>query len=116
LSCPAVRPNPSNCPKHDLPCHCAHSSSYKHGDHQREPLLTSTPGNAEGAIFVQCNKVNDFKAACSGEQFTLDVSEHFQYGQDKAQTKRFLVFHDKGNKAYQVRDEHAGVVLEGLTV
>tara|TARA_R110002003_G_scaffold296_4_gene18636 strand:+ start:14781 stop:15101 length:321 start_codon:yes stop_codon:yes gene_type:complete len=75
-----------------------------------------TPGNAEGAIFVQCSKVNDFKAACSGEQFTLDVSEHFQYGQDKAQTKRFLVFHDKGNKAYQVRDEHAGVVLEGLTV
>ncbi|KAH7071881.1 hypothetical protein BKA63DRAFT_59185 [Paraphoma chrysanthemicola] len=71
-------------------------------------------GDAEGGLFVQCSKVDEFKARCSGEPFTLEVTDDFQYGQDKAQTKRFLVFHNKGNRAYQHRfAENALTQLSG---
>ncbi|KAI4675308.1 uncharacterized protein J4E84_010200 [Alternaria hordeiaustralica] len=61
-------------------------------------------GDAKGLIYVQANKVAEFKSKkTSGEDFTLTVDESFQYGQDKDQTKRFLVFHDTDNRPYQHR-------------
>ncbi|KAI4660678.1 uncharacterized protein J4E78_005383 [Alternaria triticimaculans] len=61
-------------------------------------------GDAKGLIYVQANKVAEFKSKkTGGEDFTLMVDESFQYGQDKDQTKRFLVFHDTDNRPYQHR-------------
>ena len=67
-------------------------------------MLIRHSGSSSGVIFVQANKLDEFKAKkTAGEEFTLEIDDSFQYGQDKALTKRFLVYHDKGNKPYQVR-------------
>ncbi|KAI4941548.1 hypothetical protein J4E91_010724 [Alternaria rosae] len=61
-------------------------------------------GDANGLLYVQANKVAEFKSKkTGGEDFTLTVDESFQYGQDKDQTKRFLVFHDTDHRPYQHR-------------
>ena len=62
-------------------------------------------GNAEGVIFVQADKIDEFKSKkTDGEDFTVTVDGSFQYGQNKQQTTRFLVFHDTNNKPYQVSE------------
>ncbi|KAF1933020.1 uncharacterized protein M421DRAFT_89316 [Didymella exigua CBS 183.55] len=64
----------------------------------------NVPGSdAQGAIFVQASKLDEFKNKNKGDSITVDVDGSFQYGQDKAQTRRFLVYHDKNNKQYQHR-------------
>lgn len=67
--------------------------------------LLMSIGDAVGVIYVEANKLDEFKAKkTSGDDFTLVVDDSFQYGQNKEQTKRFLVFHDKEHKPYQVSD------------
>lgn len=60
-------------------------------------------GSATGVIYVQASKLDEFKSKKkTGEDITVEVDGNFQYGQNKDQTKRFLVYHDKGNKPFQV--------------
>lgn len=52
-------------------------------------------------IFVQKSYLDSFKGKLSGNTFTVDDS--FQYGQkDKSGAGRWLAYHDKSQKAYQV--------------
>lgn len=55
-------------------------------------------------VFVQASKVNELAAKSQGdEKFTFVIDDSWQYGQQKDGSKRFLVYHDKNNKQYQVR-------------
>lgn len=66
-------------------------------------MTHSNLGNTESVIFVQKSYLDTLKdKKVSGEDFTMIVDDSFQYGQDKNKTKRWLVYHDKNNKAYQV--------------
>ena len=54
-------------------------------------------------IFVENSKVEAYKSRrIDGDDVTVVVDGSFQYGQNKEQTKRFLVYHDQNNKPYQV--------------
>ncbi|RYO58844.1 hypothetical protein AA0116_g7223 [Alternaria tenuissima] len=68
--------------------------------HANELLL----GNSEGVIYIQTDKLDEFKSKkTGGDDFSVTVDQSFQYGQDNAKTKRFLVFHNKDNKPFQHR-------------
>ncbi len=56
-------------------------------------------------LFVQKSLSKNFLAKCKTEadECTVEVDGDFQYGQNKEQTFRFLVYHSKSNKAYQHR-------------
>ena len=57
----------------------------------------------ENLIFVQASKLDEFKnRKIDGDALTFKVDDSFQYGQKKDGSKRFLVYHDKNNKPYQV--------------
>jgi hypothetical protein len=78
-------------------------------DAANDKILINLPGNVTGAIFIQASKINDFKAKSQGgDSVTVLVDDSFQYGQKTRDpvTGRFLVFHDKGNKLYQVSKLH----------
>ena len=59
-------------------------------------------------IFVQKSYLDNFKSKISGGLFisgsgTFTVDDSFQYGQrDSSGTGRWLVFHDKDQKMFQV--------------
>ena len=55
-------------------------------------------------LFIQKSKVDELKKKSSGEEFTVQVDDSFQYGQDKNKTKRWLAFHDKSFGMYQASD------------
>ena len=68
--------------------------------------------NARGSIFIQLSKKEEFFTKSNKvdsnnpmdkDSYKILVDEAFQYGQDSGKTKRFLVYHDKGNRAYQHR-------------
>lgn len=57
-------------------------------------------------IFVEQGLLGDFKAECNATTETMcsmTVSQDFQYGQDKDETLRFLVYHDQSNCPFQHR-------------
>jgi len=58
----------------------------------------------EGVLFIQTSYLQQFKNKAAGdkEKFTITVDESFQYGQKKGGTGRWLVYHNKDNKPYQV--------------
>lgn len=61
----------------------------------------------ENLIFVQASKLDEFKnKKTDGDNLTFKVDDNFQYGQKKGGAKRFLVYHDKSNKPYQVTFYH----------
>lgn len=61
-------------------------------------------GDLSGILFVQASKLGALKSKkITGDDYDIVVDDSFQYGQDNAKTKRFLVYHDKDNKPYQVR-------------
>ncbi|KAK7428262.1 hypothetical protein QQZ08_005159 [Neonectria magnoliae] len=65
-------------------------------------------GSSEGPIFIQANKLSDFRRKQNGGPYvTVIVDSEFQYGQDKDRTRRFLVFHDKDHRPYQHRFAHS---------
>lgn len=52
---------------------------------------------------MQASKLEQLKSRkVDGDDLTVVVSDEFQYGQKKDQSNRFLVYHDKSNKPYQV--------------
>jgi hypothetical protein len=59
---------------------------------------------AEGALFIQTSYLQQFKDKAVGgkEKFTIMVDDSFQYGQKKGGTGRWLVYHDKEHKPFQV--------------
>lgn len=60
-------------------------------------------GNTESVIFIQKSYVDSLKnKKVSGDDLTVVVDDSFQYGQNKEKTKRWLAYHDKNNKPYQV--------------
>jgi len=68
----------------------------------------------EGVIYVQQSKLDEFKSkAKDGDKFTIQVSDQFQYGQEKGEKNRWLVYHDKGNKPYQHRFIESTIVKYG---
>lgn len=56
-------------------------------------------------LFVQASMIDNFlsKSNCEDDKCTIKVGKEFQYGQNKAQTDRFLVYQNKLNKPYQHR-------------
>ncbi len=58
----------------------------------------------EDIIFVQASKLDELKnKKIDGDNLTFKVDDSFQYGQKKDGSKRFLVYHDKNNKPFQVK-------------
>ena len=58
---------------------------------------------ADGLIFIQANKLNELAAKAEGtERYTFTIDGSWQYGQKKDGTGRFLVYHDKANRMFQV--------------
>lgn len=54
--------------------------------------------------------MDDFKGTLSGKTFTVD--EKFQYAQGKGtNASRWLVYHDRNQKAYQVGDPRSHRLL-----
>ncbi|KAH7137022.1 hypothetical protein B0J13DRAFT_625619 [Dactylonectria estremocensis] len=71
-------------------------------------------GSSEGSIFIQANKLPDFRRKHNGGTYvTVIVDSQFQYGQDKDHIKRFLVYHDKGHRPYQHRFAHSVLTTIG---
>lgn len=58
-----------------------------------------------GELFIQANKLQTLvdKQGQDGPKYTVKIDDDFQYGQNEERTERFLVFHDKNNRPYQVR-------------
>jgi len=58
----------------------------------------------EGVLFIQTSYLQQFKNKAAGdkEKFTITVDDSFQYGQKKGGTGRWLIYHNKDNKPYQV--------------
>ena len=54
-------------------------------------------------LFVQKPLIPFVKKQCQNGICKVKVTKKFQYGQNKEKTLRFLVYHDKNNKAYQHR-------------
>ncbi|KIW29398.1 uncharacterized protein PV07_05215 [Cladophialophora immunda] len=79
-------------------------SSFSHRQQNGTRVLTVSPGAAEGQIYAQASKLEEFRQKKNdGKDFTFVVDGSFQYGQDKAMTTRFPFYHDKTNKPYQHR-------------
>ena len=57
-----------------------------------------------GLLYIQKNMLDAFKAkqVTGQKEITFKVDDSFQYGQDRAQKNRWLAFHDKSQKMYQV--------------
>jgi len=78
---------------------------------QGEYIQTAAKFDADGQdafviVFIQQDLAQNLLAGCEGAASTtctVTVNSDFQYGQDKEQTIRFLVYHDKSNKPYQHR-------------
>lgn len=52
--------------------------------------------------------LNQLKAKSQGDAFTMTVDDSFQYGQsNKDGHLRWLIFHDKGRRPYQVSIRNA---------
>lgn len=69
---------------------------------------TFTFGEQSGVIFVQKSKLEEFKGHLKDNQ--IEVNDKFQYGQEDSKgLGRWLVYHDKTNKPYQV--SHASLLL-----
>lgn len=54
-------------------------------------------------LFVHKSFIPKVEEQCAAEVCKLKVSSSYQYGQNKDQTLRFLVLHDKSNTPYQHR-------------
>ncbi|KAK5652027.1 hypothetical protein OQA88_10930 [Cercophora sp. LCS_1] len=78
------------------------------------PAKNVTKGNADVMLFIQDRFYKDESngdhigkipgATKDGENFTVTINDHFQYGQKNKQgEKRWVVLHDKGNKMFQHR-------------
>lgn len=70
--------------------------------------LTSSLGPESSMIFIQKSYLDNFKGKLSGNTFSVD--DGFQYGQKNAQGEgRWLAYHDKSQKAYQVSQRQSCV-------
>ncbi|CZR40421.1 hypothetical protein FPRO06_02078 [Fusarium proliferatum] len=71
--------------------------------------------NITGKIFIQVSKADEFrlKHDRSKDSYTVRINQDFLYGQNKEQTKRFLVLHDKEHKPYQFRFVESAMVAAG---
>ena len=79
--------------------------------------MTKTSASEAGVIFIQGSKLDEFKTKkIEGDNLTLKVDDSFQYGQQKDQSHRFLVYHDKGNKPYQVVIQWTRIISIPLTI
>ncbi|KAM0490333.1 hypothetical protein ACHAP8_011665 [Fusarium lateritium] len=68
------------------------------------PFFNTDNSNEEGVIFIQKSRLDALKAKQGpGDDLTVIVDDSFQYGQNRDKTKRWLVFHDKNNQAFQLR-------------
>lgn len=66
-------------------------------------LTSTTTGDEESLIFIQKSYLDALKnKKAPGDDLTVIVDDSFQYGQNKEKTKRWLAFHDKNHKPYQV--------------
>ena len=60
-------------------------------------------GDEQSILFIQKDYVDSFKGKkTGGDDFTVIVDDSFQYGQNQQKTQRWLAYHDKSMKAYQV--------------
>ena len=57
-----------------------------------------------GLLYIQKNMLDAFKAkqVAGQKEITFKVDDSFQYGQDRSQKNRWIAFHDKSQKMYQV--------------
>jgi hypothetical protein len=62
-----------------------------------------------GLLFIQKNMLDALKAkkVTGQKEITFKVDDSFQYGQDRSQKNRWLAFHDKSQKMYQVCGVHS---------
>jgi len=64
----------------------------------------ATEAENSGLLYIQKNMLDAFKAkqVTGQKEITFKVDDSFQYGQDSAKKNRWLAFHDKSQKMYQV--------------
>jgi hypothetical protein len=64
----------------------------------------ATEAEKSGLLYIQKNMLDAFKTKKVTDQneITFKVDDSFQYGQNSAQKNRWLAFHDKSQKMYQV--------------
>ncbi|KAF5568029.1 hypothetical protein FPHYL_2963 [Fusarium phyllophilum] len=68
------------------------------------PFFNRDQDNEESVIFIQTSYLDSLKSKSAVEdKMTVIVDESFQYGQNREKTKRWLVYHNKMNNAYQWR-------------
>lgn len=77
--------------------------------------LTSIAGapEKENFLFVSEEKLAAFKAKITkiDSGFKLTVDDDYQYGQQKEEVNRFLVYHDKERDIFQVRISFSRLLL-----
>ncbi|KAF5723098.1 hypothetical protein FMUND_2139 [Fusarium mundagurra] len=68
-----------------------------------------------GTIFIQVSKADEFrrKHDRSKDSYTVRIDRDFLYGQNREQTKRFLVLHDKEHELFQFRFVQSAIVAAG---
>ena len=66
--------------------------------------VIATESEHSGLLFIQKNMLDGFKAKqVSGQkEITFKVDDSFQYGQDMSKKNRWIAFHDKSQKMFQV--------------
>jgi hypothetical protein len=76
-------------------------------------FVIATEAENSGVLFIQKNMLDAFKAkqVAGQKQITFKVDESFQYGQDRSQKNRWLAFHDKSQKMYQVCSIHSFLLV-----
>ena len=73
----------------------------------------ATEAEKSGLLYIQKNMLDALKAkqVTGHKEITFKVDDSFQYGQDSAQKNRWLAFHDKSQKMYQVCSIHSFLVV-----
>lgn len=76
--------------------------TYSKGETKAAPAAEDQDG---GLLFIEKKRVEEFKKEqVEGQPMVFVVSDKFQYGQaDSKGTNRWLAYHDKSYKMFQVR-------------
>ncbi|KNA98033.1 hypothetical protein FOXG_18324 [Fusarium oxysporum f. sp. lycopersici 4287] len=80
-----------------------------------ESYIPAQYRDVTGRIFIQVNKADEFrrKHDRSKDMYTVRINRDFLYGQNKEQTKRFLVLHNKDNEPNQCRFVQSAILAAG---
>ena len=75
--------------------------------------VIATEAEHSGLLFIQKNMLDAFKAKqiAGQKEITFKIDDSFQYGEARREEKRWIAFHDKSQKMFQVCNIHSFLLI-----